>query len=330
MTPAGQAMKIGQPPPPESLLVSPSCLPSSAVACGLAALLLALGTPAQAAPEALIGILQGPAVLVRQSTRYTLVEGAALGEGDIVETGKGAFAQLEFGDGVLVGLGEATRLIIRPRLVGLKTAAPPRLYLLDGWAKVRLPTRPEAAMDVLTPLFELDGRNATAVVRQQPNAWAVFAESGALRLQQRDGAKGGLDLNRSDFAARREGSDTPAVSPQLSPDFVQQLPRGFRDALPARAELYAKKTITLQSLGLVSYEDVSAWLRTEPGIRLALSRQWRGRASDKAFRAAAAANLAAHMEWERGLFPERFLPKKPPAPAEGALRPATAPANGNN
>lgn len=305
--------------------MSPS-RPSSRIARRLAALLLAFGGAAQAAPEALIGILQGPAVLVRQSTRYTLVEGAALNEGDIVETGKGAFAQLEFEDGTLVGLGEATRLIIRPKLTALKTAVPPRLYLLEGWAKVR-PAKADSAIAVLTPQFELDGRNAVAVLRQQPKAWAVFAETGALRVQQRDGAKATLNLSRSDFASLREGSDKPGVSAQLAPDFVQQVPRGFRDALPARAALYAKKTVTLQPLGLVAYEDVSAWLRTEPGIRLALSKQWRGRASDKAFRTAAAANLAAHMEWERVLFPERFLPKKPPTPPDGALQPASAPAN---
>jgi len=296
---------------------------------GLRWMVLALSlecAAAHAEPSALIGILQGPAVLVRQSTRFTLVEGAELNEGDIVETGKGSFMQIEFGDGTLLGVGEDSRLIIRPRLTALKTATAPRVYQLEGWSKLRLPAKADAAFGVLTPAFELDAKAGAAVMHVQPGAWAVFAETGEMRVLQRDGARATLGLGRGQFAALPAGSDKPAVGTRIAPDFVEGLPRNFRDALPARGGLFAKHNVSLQPLGLVSYEDVSVWLHTEPGIRLALSRQWRGRATDKAFRAAAAANLSAHMEWERVLFPERFLPKKPPLPASAAL-PASATLN---
>jgi len=75
--------------------------------------------------------------------------------------------------------------------------------------------------------------------------------------------------------------------------------------------LYAKRVITPQPLGPVAYGDVKAWMQSESPVRLALSRQWRSRASDAAFRAEVDANLSAHMEWERVIHPERFLPKKP-------------------
>lgn len=285
-----------------------------------------VGSPAHAAPEALIGILQGQAVLVRESTRYALVEGAALSAGDIVETAKGAFMQIEFTDGVLVGVGEASRLILRPRLTPSRKAVSPRLYQLEGWTKLRLPAAPQVEFGLWTPSLELDGKSGSAVVRVQGSSWAVFAETGSVRVLQRDGAKDTLALRRGEFVSWREGGGKPVKSAQLSSDFVQQLPRDFRDALPARSELYAKRNVPLQSLGPVSYEDVSAWLHTEPKIRLALSRQWRGRAADRDFRSAAAANLSAHMEWERVLFPERFLPKKPPPPASAVL-PASASLN---
>jgi hypothetical protein len=278
------------------------------------------GLPAYAEPEALIGILQGPVALVRQSTRFTAVEGTALAEGDIVETGKGAFMQIEFADGALVGVGEATRLIVKPRLTSLKTATPPRLYQIDGWTKLRVPDGAAAGLVLWTPYFELEAKGASAVVQVQPRKWGVFVESGAVRVLQRDGAKAALGLGKGDFASQREDGDKPVVSAQLSEDFVKQMPRMFRDPLPARGALFAKRNVQPVQLGSVSYEDVSAWLHCEPAIRLALSKQWRGRASDKAFRTAAAANLSAHMEWERVLFPERFLPKKPaPPPARVAL-----------
>lgn len=284
--------------------------------------LLAAGAASHAEPPTLIGILQGPAVLVRQSMRFTLAEGVPLADGDIVETGKGAFMQIEFGDGALAGIGEESRLILKPRLTGLKTAAPPRFYQLEGWSKLRLPPKPEIRFGLLTPRFELDGSAGSAVVQVKPRGWAMFAESGAGgRLLQRDGSKGALGLAKGDFVSQPEGSDKLVVSSQLAPDFVQALPRNFRESLPSRSALYATRTIQPQPLGPVSYEDVSAWLHAEPAIRLALSKQWRGRASDRAFRTAAAANLPAHGEWERVLFPERFLPKKP---AAAPAPPATA------
>lgn len=295
------------------------------VLCSIGLCMLAAAPLAHADALALIGILQGEAVLVRQSTRFTLVEGAALAEGDIVETGQGAFMQIEFSDGTLAGVGEESRLILRPRLTALKTSAPPRLYQLEGWTKLRLPAKSDGGYGLLTPQFELDGNAGSAVVRVQPKGWAVFTEAGSNRVLPRMGATGALGLGKGDFAALGEGGDKPAVASQLPAEFVQALPRNFRESLPARADRFTKSAIQLQPLGLVSYEDVSVWLHTEPGIRLALSRQWRGRASDKAFRAAAAANLSAHKEWERVLFPERFLPKKPvPPPPPPPASPAPA------
>lgn len=294
------------------------------VLCSIGLCMLAAAPLAHADAPALIGILQGPAVLVRQSTRFTLVEGAALAEGDIVETGKGAFMQIEFSDGTLAGVGEESRLILRPRLTALKTTAPPRFYQLEGWTKLRLPAKSDGGYGVLTPQFELDGNAGSAVVRVQPKGWAVFTEAGSNRVLPRMGTTAALGLGKGDFAALGEGGDKPAVASQLPAEFVQALPRNFRESLPARAERFTKSSVQLQPLGPVSYDDVSAWLHTEPAIRLALSKQWRGRASDKSFRAAAAANLPAHKEWERVLFPERFLPKKPVPPPPLPASPAPA------
>ncbi len=297
-----------------------------AIVLGLTALLAV--SPAQAQSQALVGILQGSAVLVRQTTRHALAEGAALVEGDIAETAAGAFMQIEFDDGAIVAVGENSRLILKPRLTGLKTVGAPRAYLLEGWMKVSLPSKPQAGFDLLSPQFELDVKAGAAVVRVQAKAYAVFVEGGSARLVLRDAARTTLALKAGDFAMQAPTADKPVVSARLSPEFLQQLPRLFRDPLPARAALFEKRVVTLQTLGPLDYGHVTAWLHSEPALRLALSKQWRGRASDKAFRAEVAANLAAHMEWERVIFPERFLPKKPPEPRPSdPATPASAPAS---
>lgn len=270
---------------------------------------------AWSASDPIVGILQGSAVLIRQSSRLSLAEGASLADGDIVETAKGGFVQIEFADGALVGVGESTRLLVEPRLWGLKPAGPVRVYVLEGWAKVRLPAKPAAGFGVLSPLVELDGKEGSAVVQVQPPAWSMFIEAGSGRALLRNRSRTTLALRRGDFVTLAAGQDKPTVAARVAASFREQLPRPFRDPLPARGDRFAKRTVNLKSLGPVSYDDVSAWLRAESAIRLPLSRQWSGRANDAAFRAAVDAHLSAHPEWERVLYPERFLPKKPPDPA---------------
>jgi hypothetical protein len=276
--------------------------------------LLVAGADARAEPWALVGILQGSAVVVRQSNRFALAEGAALNEGDLVETPAGSYVQIELADGSIVGVAEASRLALKPRLAGSKTAASPRLYLLEGWLKVRLAAKSESPFVLVSPQAEIQAKDGALVVRVAPKAYAVFVESGSAQLLQRDPPRTSVALKPADFAAPLPGGDRPAVATRIAPDFLQQLPRPFRDPLPARAELFARRSIVLQPLGPVAYADVAAWLHTEPALRLPLSRQWRGRAADPSFRTEVAANLGAHMEWEPVIFPERFLPKKAPEP----------------
>lgn len=282
--------------------------------------------PAPSEVLAVVGILQGNAVLVRQAARFTLAEGAALDAGDIVETPAGAHAPLEFGDGTIVGVADATRLILKPRLTRLKNVGEPRLYLLEGWVKVRSPPQAETAFAVLGPRFKVDPQAGALVAHASAEGYAIFAESGSAQLAPREGAHADVALKAGDFATRSAAVDKPVASARLDPVFLQAMPRLFRDPLPARASLLSKREVTLQALGPVSYADVSAWLHSEPGVRRALSRQWQSRAADRAFRAEVAANLRAHMEWERVIFPERFLPKKPPPPRPPPA-PAAAPAD---
>ena len=259
-------------------------------------------------------------MLVRQTTRYTLVEGAALAEGDIVETPAGAFAQIEFEDGVTVGLGEGSRILIRPKLQGMKALAVPRLYLLEGWVKAT--PAPKGELALLSPRFELGIDGGSAVIKLDAKSYATFAERGAVRLVQRDGARSTVTLRPGEFASLAAGADKVTIVPRMNAEFLQALPKMFRDALPPRAALYAKRNPAPKPLAPIEYGDVAVWLHSESGIRLPLSRQWISRASDKAFRAELVANLNAHKEWERILFPERFLPKKPPPPRP--IEPASA------
>jgi hypothetical protein len=253
-----------------------------------------------AQPASVVGIVEGSATLIRQTTRYALAEGVALNEQDIIETAPGAFAQIELPGGVLVGLGESTRLILRPR-VGKGLTPPPPLYLLQGWLK----TSTSGTFAYASPSFEVATQAGTTVVHTMGAQYEVFLESGAAKLTLRDSAKTVAQLASGDFAQRREGA-TPTVARRAAPEFLTKVPRQFRDQLPARGEKFAKRNVAPKALGELGYTDVAAWLRTEPGLRLPLLPLWKPRAADLTFRAAAKANLAQHPEWEPYADPEGY------------------------
>ncbi|AMO22641.1 hypothetical protein GCM10027034_30780 [Ramlibacter solisilvae] len=253
---------------------------------------------AGAQSTSVVGIVEGNATLIRQTMRYTLAEGVVLNEQDIVETAPGAFVQVELPGGLLVGLGESTKVMFRPRVAKGLAAMP--LYLLQGWLK----TSGSGAFGYTSPAFEIATQAATTVVHATGTEYAVFLESGSAKLVSRDRAHT-LQLASGDFAQRREGA-APAAGRRPAPEFLAALPRQFRDRLPARGEQLAKRNVAPKALGEIAYTDVAPWLRTEPGLRLPLLPLWKARASDLTFRAAAKSNLALHPEWEPYADPEGY------------------------
>ena len=266
------------------------------VACMLAS------TPAWTQSGGFVGIVEGSATLIRQTTRHALAESVALNDQDIIETSPGAFVQLELPGGVLVGMGESTRLMLRPR-VG-KGMAPPSLYLLQGWLK----TSSSGTFGYISPGFEIATQAGTTVAYTKGGQYEVFIESGSARLTLRDGAQGVSPLAVGDFAQRREGA-TPTVARRAAPEFLARVPRQFRDRLPARGEQFARRNAAPKALGEIDYADVADWLRIEPALRLPLLPLWKARAADPNFRAGAKADLALHPEWEQVADPEGYARK---------------------
>ena len=269
----------------------------AAIVLGLAGL---LATPiACAQPTSIVGIVEGGATLIRQATRYTLAEGVTLNEQDIIETAPGAFAQIELPGGVLVGLGESTRLMLRPRVTKGMAATP--LYLLQGWVKTTTP----GSFGYGSPTFEIATQAGTVVVHATPAQGEFFMESGAARLTARNASQSTFQLGSGDFALLREGAPT-SVGKRAPPEFLAKVPRQFRDQLPARGEQLAKRPVAPKAIAPIAYADVADWLRLEPGLRLPLLPLWKARAADPAFRAAAKENLARHPEWEPYADPEGY------------------------
>lgn len=274
------------------------------------------------AQAAVVGILEGKATLIRQTAKLALAEGVTLQNEDIVETPAAGFVQIEFADGGRIGIGANSRLILAPRGPG-RGAVGPRLYLLQGWLKLTQPADKTPPGDCVTPQFELAAVSGATILTSGPKEFAVFVESGSAKLTERSNVRPPLQLVGGNFVSAKPG-DKPSQSGRPTPEFLEQMPRPFRDPLPSRAAKFRDSLITPKPLGDVAYDDIAAWLSAEPGLRLPLVERWRPRLRDKTFRAAMIANLATHPEWDPLVFPEKAAKKKADEKRARELKAATA------
>jgi hypothetical protein len=150
---------------------------------------------------------------------------------------------------------------------------------------------------------------------------AAFAESGEVALQERRAGKaaGNITLKAGEFFART-GDAKAAVTARPTPAFIQLLPRAFLDTLPSRASLFKTREVEPKPLGEISFADAEAWIDAE-GFRSQFATRWKALAQNPAFRSGLIANLSAHPEWDRTLYPEKYLPKPAPAHASRASAP---------
>lgn len=282
------------------------------------ALLLAPGL-ACAAPElALVTILDGEAIVIRDTAKLALAEGVRLAKDDIVETGpKARLLRLEYSDGAIVDLGPDSRVLLAPRFAGERARLPAKLHLLQGWAKVSVPKGQAASLGAFTtPLFDVASVARSAVFSVAGGEGFVFAESGDVVLHERTGGKTAgttTTVKGNEFLAC--SSDAKAVvTPRPTPSFIQRVPRPFLDTLPSRAAVAKSRDAQPRRLADITYADAQPWIDAD-GLRPAFAARWKALAQNPEFRKGLVANLRAHPEWDRTLYPEKYLPR----PASGAL-----------
>lgn len=287
-------------------------------ALGLLGLLLT-AAPAWAAALATATIADGEVQLVRDTTRHAAAEGVRLVKDDIVETtAKTRFVRIEFADGVILDLGPESRALIAPRFSGERAKQPSRFHLLRGTAKLTVPKPLTPAAGSFTIAnTDITGVAKSAVFAAQGPELQVFAESGEVTLQERRAGKvvAKATVKNSEFYSR--AADGKANStPRPTGPFIQKLPRAFMDTLPSRAAAFASRDVAPKPLADISYPEAEPWIDAE-GLRAYFVTRWKPLAQNAAFREGLAANMANHPEWDRILFPEKYLPKPAASSAAG-------------
>ena len=268
----------------------------------------------------IVTIVEGELFATRDSTRFALAEGVRIVADDIVETAPQAkLARIEFSDGLILDMGPNTRVLMTPKFPGERgSSRAAKLYVLQGWAKITVP-KSMAAASFASRSFDLTGIARDAVLNVEPTVSAVFAESGELMLGERSKGKAGaaVKLKSGEFLTRT-GEAKGVLAQRPAADFIQRVPRAFLDTLPARAALFATREVPAKRLALITYADVQAWVDAEAGLRPLFVTRWKALAQNPEFRNGLVAGLRAHPEWDRLLFPEKYLPK----PAASAAPPS--------
>ena len=277
----------------------------------LAALLgaLAVGHAVAAPPPAYrFTLLEGDAMVIDGARAIAAAPGLVLKPWAIVETkADSRIVRIEFADGSMVDLGPQTRIMLAPRGFAPREKMLPALYLLSGWVKQSSAAGAPAA-GLVTPAIDLLPFSGVVVVQASAPLHRVFVESGRAKLveRRRDGER--LSFGSGEMYAA-EAAAAGGVAPRPSADFIDKMPRMFRETIPSQAKRYEDATVEAATLPAPEYAALRDWLVAEPLIRRDFPRRFAVLARQKAFRSGLEANLAQHVEWTPVLYPP-----PPPAP----------------
>lgn len=266
--------------------------------------------------HAIVTILEGDGVLVRESGRFALGEGVRLQPEDIVETGpKAGLLRIEFKDGRIADLGPGTSVLLAPRLASARRdRRPADLYVRQGWVKLTGAGKATDKAGFSSPEYDVSEVEGVVVAFAGEAESFVFAETRPLRVVERRGGNAGPSLSlKGGESYQRRGADKGAVGQRPPGEMLERMPRAFRDTLPLLADRYGAQEVQPKAQRTVDYDDLEGWLQAERAVRANFVSRWKALAGDDAFRQALIANLRAHPEWDRVLFPEKYLPKPPVA-----------------
>ena len=273
-------------------------------------LLLGLQTAAWAAPAlALATLVDGEAVLVRQTSRLTLTPGVRLAAFDLIETAASTtLVRLEFADGTVADLGPDTRAMMAPSLAAGSRRRQAALYLLSGWVKLSAsPAQPATTNALISAAFDLSGLSGNTVVLVQSRLSQIFVESGAATVTEINAGKSSsaLPVKQGGYFSKG-GSEKASLSARPPSVFLAEVPRAFLDPVPLRASAFKDRPEpAAKPLGRLAYAQAKPWLGAEMALRNTLVKLWQD-SLDANLRTGLADNIQSHPEWRSVLFPDKI------------------------
>jgi hypothetical protein len=286
-------------------------------------LLFLLLVPLHAAAQEIgtLTFLEGSLRVVRGASAHPGKEGLRLRQGDILESSEGGFAQLEFRGGAIVALGPSSRLYIFRYAAGGSKSTGTSLILLSGWLKAEA----NSAVGMWrydSPLLSGFTANGTLLFHTTREGCNIYVESGSAMVGEvsREGISHQLQPGKAGLFFLRQVGKKVAVFPRPSAEFVDSMPRAFKDTLPPRIDKFSKP-VPLPAGKAVTFSDVQPWLTMPATWRRGLVTRFQPRLNDPEFRNQVEAHLAQLPEWDPILHPEKYQPAPPPTPVHNSDSP---------
>ena len=279
--------------------------------CFLLTLFIVTPAHVMAASQGTVTMLDGKGSLIRGTSRYTLVKGIELQQGDILELNDNSLTQVEFGDGTAVSFGEQSRVMFFSALSGKRTQV--EIYILRGIVKASS-AKGAKQLQIDTPLMNIAFTDATGVISVSPTEAEMFFETGGAKITA---GRSGVKIKEGEYCSIKAGKK-PAVMNRPPQSFIANLPIPFRDSLPSLLTKTGNRKVQLGKPLDFSYKEVEPWLDSKPTVRRYLANQWNPKAHDPSFRKELIHNMHKHPEWGRVLSPEKNVNNVPKAGAEAA------------
>jgi hypothetical protein len=274
----------------------------------------------------IVTILEGKATVIRALSQFEAAQGMRLLANDLLRTQPNSLLRVEYPDECWLELGPDTLLQLS-HPAEKKRGNRPGLYLLQGWLKVGCKANSGADGSLASGDVDVVGVSGVIVVRASGESHAIFAEQGTARvIRRRTREAAQIALNRGDFLFVVPDR-VPAAQARPPADFIDALPRAYRDTLPSRYSMFVSRTVDPKEQRTFSYSDVEPWLNAEASIRRQFVGLWRRKVNDPAFRGPLDRDLAMHPEWDRLLHPEKYEEEvsEPTRTPSASVKPDAAP-----
>jgi hypothetical protein len=286
---------------------------------GCAIVTAAAATIAAAAPPGpLVTIVEGAATVLDSRRLLAAAAGLAVPPQAIVETGPDSrLMRIEWPDGRALNLGPGTRVMVEPPGFAARGKPAPAIYLLQGWAKVAAPSKGQVPA-LVSPQVQVAGVDGVVVLRVDDTGSRVFVQAGRASVVERNVRSPQTWALAAGALLERETRGQGTLHGRASSAQLRDVPRTFRDTLPARYAAASALKPEPTELGAPTYDRLQPWMTAERSARSGFVPRFARLLRDRDFRRGVDANLAAHPEWRPILYP----PPPPPPPSAPAPRPA--------
>jgi len=269
--------------------------------------LLSMSIPTVGKGIGSVTFLEGSLRLIRGTIVFQGAEGMPVRQGDILESSEGAFVQIEFSTGGIVALGPSSRLYIL-QYANDETSGEHKvavdLVLLDGWFKSES-SGGKVFSRYQSPMLAATMASGALVLRSNQSGCDLFVESGSASLGEV--SKSGtshqfLTAKAGQFVSRRKETN---ITNGPSPDFIDSMPRAFRDTLPSRLGRFAGKSSEPKAEHQITYDEIRNWLAIPSAWRRGFPERFAARLNDPDFRKQIELHVDEYPEWEPLLHPEK-------------------------